>query len=186
MNELFSRLDDRERRTLERLTAAALLAVALFFVLALHQRTRYFEAKDTLLLLQESARKAEKSEAEAKAEWLRWQEARHDLDSFRGKSFYDETTVFPSLRRDLQQIFSRAGMDIPVMSYRYSDLEKVPIKKVIVTFSYSGSYADLKRFLAIVEKFPKFLAVEKIDFEKTETDNGLLNLRLTLAGYYET
>jgi len=185
MNALFSRLEDRERRTLERLAAAVVLAAALFFVLAVRQRTRYFEAKDSLLLLQESARKAEKSEAETKAEWLRWQEARRDLDSFRGKSFYDEATAFQSLRRDLQQIFSRAGMDIPMIAYRYSDLEKVPIKKVVVTFGYSGSYADLKRFLAIVEKFPKFLAVEKIDFQKTGTDNGLLNLRLTLAAYYE-
>ncbi len=185
MNALFSRMDDRERKTLERLAAAVLLSAALFFVLAVGQRTRVFEARDTLAQLRESARRADASQAEAKAEWLRWQQARGDLDSFRGKSFYDGSAVFQSLRRDLQQIFARGGMDVPDIGYRYSDVEKVPIKKVVVTFGYSGSYADLKRFLGMVERFPKFLAVEKIDFQKTDTETGLLNLRLTLAGYYE-
>ncbi len=178
-------MDAGERKTLERFAAAVLLAAALFFLLALGQRTRVFEARDALAQLQESARRAETAEAGAKAEWLRWQEARGDLDSLRGKSFYDGATVFQSLRRDLQQIFARGGMDVPDIGYRYSDIEKVPIKKVVVTFGYSGSYADLKRFLGMVERFPRFLAVEKIDFQKTDTESGLLNLRLTLAGYYE-
>jgi Tfp pilus assembly protein PilO len=186
MNALFSHLEGRERRTLVRLALAVLLAALLFFVLAVRQRSRYFEAKDSLAVLQETARKAERSDAATKAEWLRWQEAGRDLDSFRGKTFYEETNVFQSLRRDLQQIFAQAAMDVADIGYRYSDFEKVPIKKVVVTFSYSGRYADLERFLAIIERFPKFLAVEKIEFQKTNADNGLLNLRLTLAGYYET
>jgi Tfp pilus assembly protein PilO len=184
MNALFNRLNSKEKRTLERLTAAVLLAAALFFVLAVRQRSRYFEARAELDMRQENARRAEKSQAEAKADWLRWQEALRDLESFRGTYFYDEKTVFRSLRRDLQQIFGRAGMDIPMISYQYSDLGKVPMKKVLITFNYSGTYADLKRFLAIVERFPRFLAVEKVDFQKTDADSGLLHLRLTLAGYY--
>ncbi len=186
MNALFSRLEDRERRTLERLAAAALLAATLFLVLAVRQRTRFFEDRDSFAQLQESVSKTERSVAEAKAEWLRWLEAGRDIESFRGKTFYEESAIYQSLRRDLQQIFARAGMDVPDIAYRYADLEKVPIKKVAITFSYSGSYADLKRFLGLVERFPKFLAVEKIDFQKTETDNGLLTLRLTLAAYYES
>ena len=178
-------MDDRERKTLARLGVGVLLAAAVFFVLAVGQRTRVFEARDTLAQLQESARRAEAARAEADAQWLRWQQARGDLDSFRGKAFYDGATVYPTLRRDLQQIFARGGMDVPDIGYRYSDIEKVPVKKVVVTFAYSGSYADLKRFLGMVEAFPKFLAVEKIDFQKTDAETGLLNLRLTLAGYYE-
>jgi Tfp pilus assembly protein PilO len=76
-------------------------------------------------------------------------------------------------------------MDIPQINYRYLDLEKVPIKKIVLSFNYSGTYAELKRFLAIVERFHKFLAVEKIDFQKADAESGVLNLKLTLAGYYE-
>jgi Tfp pilus assembly protein PilO len=185
MSAIFDRLDDREKRTLERLVAAVLLAAALFLTLALRQKAAYFDARDNLVKLREESRRAEKAQAETKAEWLRWQEARRDLDSFRGTYYYAEKTVFQAVRLDLQHIFNQAGMNVPGISYRYSDIEKVPVKKVLIAFNYSGTYADLKRFLAIVERFPKFLAVEKIDFQKTDEDSGLLNLKLTLAGYYE-
>jgi Tfp pilus assembly protein PilO len=185
MNAIFDQLRDKEKRTLKRLLAAVLVVLALGLVLTMRQRSRYFDAKDSLAVLQDRYRKAEKARAEAKTDWLRWQEAVKDMDSFRGTFFYDEKTVFRTLRLDLQRIFSQAGMDIPLISYRYSDLEKVAIKKIVVTFNYAGTYADLKRFLAIVERFRKFLAVEKIDFQKADAESGVLNLKMTLAGYYE-
>jgi Tfp pilus assembly protein PilO len=185
MNAIFDQLRDKEKRTLKRLLAAVLVVLALGLVLTLRQKSRYFDAKDSLAVLRDRYRKAEKARAEAKTDWLRWQEAVKDMDSFRGTFFYDEKTVFRTLRLDLQRIFSQAGMDIPEIFYRYSDLEKVAIKKIVVTFNYAGTYADLKRFLAIVERFRKFLAVEKIDFQKADAESGVLNLKMTLAGYYE-
>jgi Tfp pilus assembly protein PilO len=76
-------------------------------------------------------------------------------------------------------------MDVPLIRYQYSDLERLPIKKIVVTFNYAVTYADLRQFLAIVERFPKFLAVEKIDFQKIDAESGLLNLKMTMAAYYE-
>ncbi len=185
MNAIFDLLRGTERKTLERLTAAVIVAVALFFILAVRVRTGYFDSRDDLAVLRDSSRRAERALAEAKAEWLGWQEAFGDIESFRGKYFYEEKTVFQSLRTDLQRIFNQAGMDVPLINYRYSDLEKSSTKKVVITFNYSGTYADLKRFLVIVERFPKFLTVEKIDFQKADAETGFLNLKLTLAGYYE-
>jgi Tfp pilus assembly protein PilO len=185
MSEIFDQLRDKERTTLERLTASVLVVLALGFVLTIWQRSKYFDAKDSLAVLQDRARRAEKDRTDAKVEWLRWQEAVKDIESFHGTLFYDEKTVFRTIRLDLQQIFSQAGMDIPQINYRYLDLEKVPIKKIVLSFNYSGTYAELKRFLAIVERFHKFLAVEKIDFQKADAESGVLNLKLTLAGYYE-
>jgi Tfp pilus assembly protein PilO len=185
MNAIFELLSGRERKTLERLTAGFLVAAALFFILAVRVRSGYFDSRDDLASLRERGRLAEKAEADVKAEWQAWQEAQIDIESFRGKYFYDEKTVFQSLRTDLQRIFNQAGMDIPLISYRYSEMDKASIKKVVLTFNYSGTYANLKSFLAIVEGFPKFLAVEKIDFQRPEAGSGLLTLKLTLAGYYE-
>ena len=185
MNAIYDLLGGRERKTLERLTAAVLVALALFFILAVRVRSGYFDSREALTVIRESGRRAAKAEADVKAEWQAWQDAQADLDSFRGKYFYEEKTVFQSLRTDVQKIFNKAGMDIPQIAYRYSDMERSAMKKAVLTFNYSGTYADLKRFLAIVEAFPKFLAVEKIDFQRPEAGSGLLNLKLTLAGYYE-
>jgi hypothetical protein len=185
MSAIFSGLHEKEKRTLERLTAAVLFALALGLVLTMRQRSSYFEVRDSLATLQNRYRKVQKARTDAKVEWLRWQEAVRDMDSFKDTFFYDEKTVFRSLRMDLQRIFSQAGMNIPLIGYRYSDLEKVPVKKIVIAFNYSGTYADLKRFLGILERFRKFLAVEKIDFQKADPESGLLNLKVTLAGYYE-
>jgi Tfp pilus assembly protein PilO len=185
MNAIFSGLLGQERRTLERLTAVVLFVLVLGFVLATRQRSSYFEARDSLAALQNRYRRVQKSRTDAKTEWSRWQEAVRDMDSFKGTFFYDEKTLFGTLRMDLQRIFNEAGMNVPLISYHYSDLEKVPIKKIALTFNYSGTYDGLKRFLTIVEKFKKFLAVEKIDFEKADAESGLLSLKMTLAGYYE-
>lgn len=185
MNAIYNLLSGTERKTLERLTAAVLVVAALFFILAVRVRSGYFDSREALAALRESGKLADKAAADVKAEWQAWQDAQADIESFRGKYFYEEKTVFQSLRTDLQRIFIQADMDIPLITYRYSDLDKASMKKVVLTFNYSGTYANLKRFLAIVEGFPKFLAVEKIDFQKPEPGAVLLNLKLTLAGYYE-
>jgi Tfp pilus assembly protein PilO len=186
MNAIFDRLTDKERRTLQRLGVAALLMLAVSLVLVLKQRNGYLDARDTLALTQQQLRSAEKARAAAQAEWLRWQEAGRDIESFHGTFFYEEKTAYRTLRLDLQRIFNETGMNVPQITYSYSDVDKGQIKKVLIVFNYAGTYADLKRFLAVVERFPKSLTVEKVDFLKTDENSGFLNLKLTLAAYYET
>jgi len=185
MNALFNGLDDKEKKTLGRLTAAVLCALALGIVVTARQRSNYLEARDSLTALQANYRKAQKARADAKTEWLRWQEARRDMDSFKGTLFYGEPDVFQAVRLDLRTIFNRAGLDVPLINYRYADMEKTPIKKIIISFDYTGTYAEFRKFLGIVEGFRKFLAVEKVDFQKADAESGVLHLKLTLAGYYE-
>lgn len=185
MNALFNRLNEKERRTLGRLGVAALLLLAVSLALTLKQRNAYLDTRDSLETIQARRRSVERSRADVQEEWRRWQDARGDLESLRGTYFYDEETIFRSLRLDIQQIFNRTGMNVPQINYSYSDVDKGQIKKVVVVFDYTGTYADLKRFLAAVERFPKFLTVEKVDFLKTEEDSGVLHLKVTLAAYYE-
>jgi Tfp pilus assembly protein PilO len=185
MNAIFERLNDKERRTLRRLGIAALAVLAVSLLLVFRLRFGYLDARDTLDLTREQLRSAEKTRAASQAEWLRWQQAGRDLESFRGTFFYDEKTLVGALRTDLQRIFNEAGMNVPQISYQYSDVDKGRIKRVVIVFNYAGTYADLKRFLILVERFPKFLTVEKIDFLKTEEASGFLNLKLTVAAYYE-
>jgi len=185
MSALYNGLNDKEKKTLGRLTAAVLFALALGLVATARQRSNYLEARDSLTALQASYRKAQKARADAKTEWLRWQEAGRDMDSFKDTLFYREADIFRTVRLDLRTIFDRAGMNIPLISYRYADMEKTPVKKIIISFDYTGTYAELKKFLGIVEEFRRFLAVEKIDFQKADAESGVLHLKMTLAGYYE-
>ncbi len=185
MNAIFSRLDGKERRTLERLGLVVLLLLAIGFLLMLVEKSAYRDARDSLETAQARRLSIEKSRAAEREDWRRWQDAERDLESLKGMSFYDEKTIYRSLRLDLQKIFNESGVNVPEIRYGYSDAEKGRIKEVVVAFDYTGGYADLKRFLGVVESFPKFLFVEKIDFLKTQEGSGVLHFKVTLAAYYE-
>jgi hypothetical protein len=183
MNALFDRLNDEERRTLGRLGLAALLAAVVFLVLFVRLRVGLESDRTALFRLTESAQKTVRARDEARAEWKRWEQAGLDLRELRTTYFYDEEGV-QVLRQDLQHIFALAGTSITDLNYGYSDLEKEKVRKTLVTFTYSGTYAGLKKLLAVLEAFPKFLVIEQIEFPKTGSGGERLNAKLTLAGYY--
>jgi len=184
MNVLFDLFNDKERRTLVQLGLATLLALTVFLVLVTSIRGGLERERAASTRSQESFRKAAKARDEAKAEWQRWEEAGRDLEELRTGYFYDLEEGVQVLRLDLQQIFALAGTTITDLDYGYSDMEKEQVRKTVVTFTYTGSYAGLKKLLAALEAFPKFLVIEKVEFPNTGFGRELLKAKLTLGGYY--
>jgi len=184
MNALFDLFNDKERRTLGRLGLAALVILIVFLVLFSRLRGGLEKDRTASLRLQESAQKAVRARDEARAEWKRWEDAGRDLEELRAGYFYDPEEGVQALRQDLQQIFALAGTAITDLDYGYSDMEKEQVRKTLVTFTYTGTYAGLKKLLAVLEAFPKFLVIEKIDFPRTGSGGERLNVKMTLAGYY--
>lgn len=184
MNALFDMLDDRERRTLGRLGLAAVLALAVLLVLFVRVRGGLVREQAASFRLNETAQRTFQARDKAKAEWTRWEDAGRDLSELRASLFYEEGAGFPALRRDLERIFAEAGTSITDLDYAYSDLEKEQVRKTLITFTYSGTYAGLKKLLAVLESFPKFLVIEKLEFPRTGSGGERLNAKLTVAGYY--
>ncbi|MCX6568349.1 MAG: hypothetical protein NT147_04790 [Candidatus Aminicenantes bacterium] len=184
MNVLFDLFNDKERRTLGRLGLAALLALAVFLVLFTRIRGGLERDREAVAQLQDSCGRAVKARDLAKADWQRWEEAGRDLEELRTGFFYNIEGGVQALRLDLQQIFALAGTAITDLGYGYSEMEKEQVRKTVVTFTYTGSYAGLKKLLAVLEAFPKFLVIENIDFPRTGSDGGLLSAKLAVAGYY--
>ncbi len=184
MNAFSEILNDRERTTLRRLALSAVLIVVLSVVVSTQQRNSSDRAGDVRDEQARSYRTVDGSRQAKAIEWQRWQEAAKDLEFFRSRYLYDDKEGGNALRLDLEQIFNRAGLRVSQIGYSYAEMDKGEVKKMVATFGYSGSYQGLKRLLAIIERFPKFLVVEKIDFTNTGAGSGILQVRLTLAGYY--
>jgi hypothetical protein len=184
MNLLFDLLTDTERRTLVRIGLAAVVALAVFLAVFTRFRIGLEKEKTASFRLHEAAQKTFQAKDKAQAEWARWEDAGKDLDELRAKYFYEEATGPQTMREDLEKIFSQAGTSITDLSYGYTDLEKEKVRKTLVTFTYTGTYAGLKRLLAVIESFPKFLTIEKLDFPKTGSGGGSLSAKMTLAGYH--
>ena len=134
--------------------------------------------------LHETAQKTVQSRDAAKAEWGRWEEAGRDLAELRADYFYEPGAGIQVLRRDLQKIFAQAGVRITDIDYSYSEMEKEQVNKTLASFAYAGTYAGLKKLLAAIEAFPKFLVIEKVEFPRTGSGGERLSARLTLASYY--
>lgn len=184
MNDLFDLLDDGERRTLGRLGLAALLALIVALFLFVRLRGGLERARAESFRLNETTQRTLKERDKAKAQWKLWEDAGRDLAELRAGYFYEEGDGGQALRQDLQKIFAQAGTTITNLDYGYSDMEKEKVRKTVVSFNYAGSYAGLKRLLAVIEAFPKFVVIEKIDFPRTGSGGERLSAKLTLAGYY--
>lgn len=184
MNALFDRFTDAERRTLVRLALAAVVVLAVFLAAFVRLRGGLRDERTSSVRLQEAAQTAVRSRDEARTEWKRWEVAGRDLAELRAGYFYDETAGVQALRQDLERIFAQAGTTITDLSYGYADLEKEQVRRTLVGFTYNGTYPGLKKLLAVLEAFPKFLVIEKIEFPRTSSGGGRLSAKLTLAGYY--
>ena len=184
MNALFDLLNDKERRTLGRLGLTALVALAVFLVLFVRIRGGLEKERTASFRLHEATQKVVQARDKAKAEWKRWEDAGRDMEELRAGYFYEESAGGQTLRQDLQGIFAKAGTAITDLDYGYSDMEKEKVRKTLVTFTYNGTYAGLKKLLAVIKDFPKFLVIEKIEFPRTGSGGERLSAKLTLAGYY--
>jgi hypothetical protein len=184
MNAFFDLFNDQERRTLGRLGVAGCVVLALFLVFFARLRGGLAHDRMLSVSLQENAQRAVKARDEARVRWKLWEEAGQDLAELRANYFYEAQDSGQTLREDLQKIFAQAGTAITDLSYSYSDLEKEQVRKTVVTFTYTGTYAGLKKLLAVLEAFPKFLVIENIEFPRTGSGGERLSAKLTLAGYY--
>ncbi len=186
MKELFNRLNERERRQLSLLLLFLLVALIFLIFVSLGQRRSYYDRLDQLQRMEKTAAEAEARSAAATAEWIRWEEAGKDLAELKSRYFYNEKDGINQIRLDLRNVFVQAGVNAGDLRYNYVDQIKEDVKKVNITFNFTGSYPILKRFLDTVEKFPKFLILEKVDIPRITAQGSLLEFKIILAAYYES
>ncbi len=185
MKSIVERLTPRERRTLAGIGLVFVLVVLFLTIVALGQRRGYFGSLRSAADLRVEARNAAASRDSAKADAQAWTDARRDLDKLRREAFYHKDEGISRLRLDLQQILGPLGVNPRDLKFDYVDYEKNKAQKVTATFTFSGSYGTLRRFLFAVEKFPRLLYVERVNFVSIEPKSGTLNLKIAMAAYYE-
>ncbi len=188
MKKIFDLLDDKEKKTLIVLCVMIAGVVLFLLLISLSQRRSYFNALSSHTVKQRDYEQLNKTKIEKEGEWIRWQEARGDMDELEKKYFYNgDKEGFERLRLDLEQLLNKARINVSSRKrYNYVEFKGETIKKVSVTFDIKGSYLSLKRFINSVEEFPKFLLIEKIDFLNIDAGGNVLELRVVLAGYYES
>jgi Tfp pilus assembly protein PilO len=185
MKELFSRLNEREKMQLRLLFLVFLLVLMFFFFISRGAQHGYLNLADELKSRENVYSDIEQRRTASAEEWAGWEEAYRDMEDLKKTYFYQEGEGVNGLLLDLHKIFTEAGITARSLRYNYASLEKDQVKKINVTFNFTGSYLILKKFLDTIERFPKFLLLENIDFMKISANGSILELKIVLAGYYE-
>ncbi len=186
MKELFDLLEVKERKFLVAL--CILLAAVLIFhsAFALREKREYFRSMDILPAQQAEYERIRELNSEKKIEKMRWDEARQDIADIEEKYFYRKDEDINELREDLRKVFRNAQIQVTSdLRFEYSEFEGKEMNTVRVSFRTTGFYHALKKLLHSIERYPKFLMVERIDFLDIDVQSGRIELRIELVGYYE-
>lgn len=187
MKELFDLLDAEERRILALIGILLLAAVIFHTAFALQEKRTYFRSVESLPSKQKEYERILGTNKEKKAEWMRWDEARRDIPEIEKAYLYREEDVSNEVRLDIRKIFQVSNVRcVSDLRFDYTEERRERTNSVRVRFTLAGTYYALKRFIYEVERHPKFLMVEKIDFKDVAARGGVIELIIILAGYYES
>jgi len=185
MKEVFSLLKDRERQRIRLLVLLLLVGAVFLLVVSSVQRRGFVRLQDRLQARQQVLAELEAKRTASAEEWAMWQASYRDIEELKKTCFYRGKEDLNQLRLDLEKILAEAGVSAKYLKYDYSNPGKNKIEKVNISFTFVGSYIILRRFLEVVERFPRFLMLEKVDFARVSAEGSVLELRIVLAGYYE-
>ncbi len=185
MKNLIERWTVKERRAAAILAAAAAAGLLVFFYTVIQERPAAARSSDRLSEIERDYGRLSPIWTKTKADRELWREAAQDMDELKRTRFYSDVKGFQDLRPDLQALFDASGVAVGDMVFGYTDYPREGLRRVTVEFVFNGTYAVLKSFLDRVERHPKFLFVEKIDFQNIGLQPGMLELKITMVGYYE-
>ena len=186
MREIFSLLEEKEKKAIRILSALLVLALLFLLGISFPQRRSYFRATSLLESKQGEYEHFHGITLEKESELRLWQDVTRDIEDLKKSHFYSGRDAIKQMRIDIQRILSQGQIPATQKSYHYTEFANERIKKMTVSFNVRSSYQSLKVFIQSVEEFPKFLLVEKIDFLDIDPRSGTLVLKIILAGYYES
>jgi hypothetical protein len=186
MREVFNLFEEKEKKALR--VAGVLLGIAILFLLLISfpQKRSSIRALSRLESKQNEYQHFNSITLEKEDEWRQWQEAYRDINELKKSHFYNGRDSVKKMRLDIQRILSQARIPSSQKKYNYTEFKRENIKRMSVSFNVRGTYQSLKRLIQLVEEFPKFLIVEKIDFLEIDVRSNILELKIILAGYYES
>lgn len=95
--------------------------------------------------------------------------------------------ALPEVVTTLAALAKRRGLKIPEVNYQPERVDVKDFQKVALTFSLSGPYANVRRFLDDLERSSPFLAVESLSLSRgRKKTGGELEVQVKVAAYLRT
>jgi len=166
MAKLSEQLTDKERKILKRIALAGLVSLGLLIITLFFWSRRLDRLNEEALALQSEVDKLAARMEEKLAELQSWQLTQADLVEMEENSFYAGQAGIEAFRQDLSQVFQKAGLPLPPISYQYEEDQKKEFRRLSASFGVSLSYPRLKRFLFELEAWPRIWLLDQINFKR--------------------
>jgi len=112
------------------------------------------------------------------------QNARKDTDQFLAKYVTDRRIGASTLTTELDRIATEAGVKPLNVTYGEQDVEgSNGMKLISVTEGCDGTYANLAKFINLVDKSPQFLIIENLATGAPQQNGAPLNVQIKIATF---
>ena len=120
--------------------------------------------------------------AKTKALVAKAQGARKEGDQFLTEYTTDRRTTFSTIAAELERASQEAGIKPRPASYELEPVEgSDTLYQMSITAAYEGSYANLTKFMNLLDKSPRFLIIESLMAAPQQTNAGdLLSISIKL------
>lgn len=92
----------------------------------------------------------------------------------------NERTRFTKVTAEVRELARRSGLEPTSMSYPTEEIEDYGLVKRYFTFSVSGTYVELRRFINLLELTPTFITLEQVSLSGGDQGDQL-RIRLSLS-----
>ncbi len=104
--------------------------------------------------------------------------------------FYTQVPLyaeFTGLIDELMTLASMSKLELNAIRYTSKPLETLPLQQYGVTFTVTGSYDQVKRFVHALEQSPRVMALKNIGLQYTDSERRSgVSLRLSLETYFRS
>jgi len=94
-----------------------------------------------------------------------------------------EESLLPTLE-DIEAMAHQPGLVAGRRGYTRDEVKGAPITRVAIRLPLEGSYEQLVKFLANVERGKRFLTVDRIAISQNQTEGGPAKLQVELSAFF--
>jgi type IV pilus assembly protein PilO len=107
--------------------------------------------------------------------------ARREGDGFLAKYVVDRRTMSSAIQEELNRMAKDAGVRALPSQFQLDPIEgSDALEMASITTGYEGTYANLKKFVEMVDKSPRFLIIENMMVVSPQQAQAAQNVNVTL------
>jgi Tfp pilus assembly protein PilO len=106
------------------------------------------------------------------------------MEEFYGRRVGTQEETLAALVADLHTVLKEAGIETNSITYATAPVQKLPLKRMRVSFGVKSDYSRFKKLLRSFEQSRRWIAVESVAIRRDTDQPGSVYVQMELATYF--